>query len=114
MCCTTGSASWCLDNGLPEDALEYAVAAGDVVQAAGLVEKLAVPARRQGRVTTLLRWFGWLDDQGGIEGHPMVTVLATLIYAWLGRPVQADRWADVVDRWRDGGATWPDDPVVRA
>jgi LuxR family maltose regulon positive regulatory protein len=104
------AAGWCLRSGLPEEALEYAMAAGDVDLAAALVERLAVPARRQGRITTVQRWFQWLDDRGGIEGHPMLAVLAVLIYAWLGRPVETERWADVVDRWPEGGA----DPAVRA
>ncbi|HEY6278408.1 MAG TPA: AAA family ATPase [Streptosporangiaceae bacterium] len=108
------AAGWCLANGLPEEALEYSMAAGDVDAAAGLVEKLAVPARRQGRVTTLQRWFGWLADRGAIEGHPMVTVLAALIFAWMGRPIEAERWADAVDRWRYQDTEWPDEPSIQA
>jgi LuxR family transcriptional regulator, maltose regulon positive regulatory protein len=95
------AASWCLRNGLPEEALEYSIAAGDVDTVAGLVEKLAVPARRQGRIATLQRWFGWLDDRQGIGRHAMVTVLAALIYAWMGWPSEAERWADVIDGWQD-------------
>jgi LuxR family maltose regulon positive regulatory protein len=72
------AAGWCLANGLPEAALEYSMAAGDVGAAAGLAEKLAVPTHRKGRVTTIQRWFGWLEDRGGIEGHPMAAVLASL------------------------------------
>ena len=34
------AAGWCLDNDLPEEALEYSMAAGDVDTAARLVEKL--------------------------------------------------------------------------
>jgi LuxR family maltose regulon positive regulatory protein len=108
------AAAWCLDQDRPEEALEYSMAAGDVDTAAGLIGRLAVPARRQGRLTTLQRWFRWLDDRGGIERYPMVTVLAALIYAWMGRPAEADRWADVADRWWDGTATKPDDPAVMA
>ena len=77
--------------------------------AAGLVEKLAVPTRRQGRVTTLERWFGWLDNWDRIQAHPMVAVLAAMIYAWMGRPVEAERWADAVDRWQYGDVARPED-----
>jgi LuxR family maltose regulon positive regulatory protein len=108
------AASWCLRNGLPEEALEYFMAAGDVNMAARLIAELAVPVRRQGRITTLLRWLGWLDERGGIESHPMVTVLTTLIYAWLGRSAEAERWAVVVDRWRDGHGDRLGDLAVRA
>ena len=47
------AAGWCLENGLPEEALEYSMAAGDVDGAARLVGQLVVPAYRQGRVTTI-------------------------------------------------------------
>jgi LuxR family maltose regulon positive regulatory protein len=108
------AASWCSRNGVPEEALEYSMAAGDVDAAAGLVEKLAVPAHRQGRVPTVQRWFGWLEDRGGIEGHPMVTVLAALLSALTGRPVEAERWADAVDRWQYGDPARPGDPSTEA
>jgi len=108
------AALWCLRNGRPEEALGYSMAAEDVGAAAGLVEKLAVPAHRRGRVTTIQRWFGWLEDRGGIQGHPMAAVLASLLSALTGRPVEAGRWADVVDRWQYGDPARPDDPPTEA
>ena len=108
------AASWCLRNDLPEDALEYSIAAGDVDTAAGLVERLGVPTHRQGRFATLDRWFRWLEDRGGIEGHPMAAVLAALLSALTGRPAEAERWADVVDRWQYGDATRHDAPHAEA
>jgi LuxR family maltose regulon positive regulatory protein len=108
------AASWCLRNDLPEEALEYSIAAGDADAAAGLMEKLAVPAHRQGRVPTIQRWFGWLGDRGGIEGHPMAAVLASLLAALTGRPVEAERWADAVDRWQYGDPARPGDPSTGA
>jgi LuxR family transcriptional regulator, maltose regulon positive regulatory protein len=106
------AASWCVRNGWPEEALEYSMAAGDADAAAGLMEKLAVPAHRQGRVPTIQRWFGWLEDRGGIEGHPMAAVLAALLFALTGRPVEAGRWAGAVDRWQYGDR--PGDPSAEA
>jgi LuxR family transcriptional regulator, maltose regulon positive regulatory protein len=108
------AAGWCLRNGLPEEALEYSIAAGDASAAAGLVEKLAVPAHRQGRVTTIQQWFQWLEDQGGIEGKPMVAVLASLLSALTGRPADAERWADLVDRWQYEDPARSDDPPTEA
>ncbi len=108
------AAGWCLQNDLPEQALEYSIAAGDVDTAARLVAGLGVPAYRQGRVTTIQRWFRWLDERGGIEGHPMAAVLASLLAALTARPVDAERWADVVDRWQYGAAARPDDPAAEA
>jgi LuxR family maltose regulon positive regulatory protein len=108
------AAGWCVRNGRPEEALEYSMAAGDVEAAAGLMQKLAVPAHRQGRVPTIRRWFGWLEDRGGIEGHPMAALLASLLAALTGRPVEAERWAGAVDRWRYGDPARPDDPATEA
>ena len=108
------AAGWCLNNGMPEEALEYSMAAGDIDTAAGLTEKLVIPAHRQGRVPTVQRWLRWLEDRGGIEGHPMTAVLAALFCALTGRPVEADRWADVVDRWLYGDPARPDDPSTEA
>jgi LuxR family transcriptional regulator, maltose regulon positive regulatory protein len=64
------AADWCLRNGLPEEALEYSIAAADVKTAAHLVEKLCMPTYYQGRRATPQRWLQWLADQGGIDGHP--------------------------------------------
>ncbi len=108
------AAGWYLANGLPEEALEYSMAAGDTDMAAGLAEKLVVPAHRQGRVPTVQRWLGWLEDRGGIGGHPMVAVLAALFCALTGRPVEAERWADAVDRWQYGDPGRADDHATEA
>jgi LuxR family transcriptional regulator, maltose regulon positive regulatory protein len=108
------AADWCVKNGWPEEALEYSMAAGDADTAAGLVQKLAVPAQRQGRITTLQRWFGWLEERGGIEGHPMVAVMASIMSAMTARPVDAERLADAVDRWQYGDPARPGDPSAEA
>jgi len=106
------AAGWCLQNGLPDEALEYSIAAGDADTAARLVAGLGVPTYRQGRVTTVQRWFEWLDERGGIEAYPLLTVFASLLAALTTRPVEAERWADVVDRWQDGAR--PADPAAEA
>ena len=108
------AASWYVANGWPEKALGYSMAAGDAGAAAGLMGKLVVSAHRQGRLTTIQRWFRWLEDRGGIEGHPMAAVLASLFCALTGRPVEAERWADVVDRWQYGDPARADDPSTEA
>jgi LuxR family maltose regulon positive regulatory protein len=108
------AAGWCLDNGMPEEALEYCMAAGDVDGAARLMGQLTVPAYRQGRATTIQRWFGWLEDRDGMGGHPMTAVLAALFSAPMGRAVETERWADAVDRWQYGDPARPDDPSAEA
>jgi LuxR family transcriptional regulator, maltose regulon positive regulatory protein len=108
------AAAWHMGNGMPEEALEYSIAAGDVEMGARLVEELTLPAYRQGRVTTLRRWFRWLEDRGGIAGRPMAAVWAASLAALTGRPVEAERWAVAVDRWQYGSPARPDDPAAEA
>jgi LuxR family maltose regulon positive regulatory protein len=107
------AARWYLRSDLPEQALEYFMAAEDVSEASRLVEKLWMPTDRRGRVATVLRWLRWLEDRGGIEGHPILVVVAAFLCAWTGRPVEAERWADVVDDWYQDTAR-PDDPFTEA
>ena len=44
----------------------------------------------------------------------LAAVWAAILAARTGRPVEADRWADVVDRWQHQTETQPDSPVVAA
>jgi LuxR family maltose regulon positive regulatory protein len=108
------AARWCLRHGRPEEALEYFMAAGDVDAAASLVERLCLPTYRQGRVATLQRWFEWLDAERAIDGHPLAAVWASILAGQTGRPAEAERWADAVDRWQQGQSAWPVDPVAEA
>ena len=108
------AAGWCTRNDLPEAALEYSIAAGDVNTVAGLVEKIGVPVQRQGRAATLQRWLQWLEDQGGIEGHPTAAVMASMLFAMTARPVEAERLANAVDRWQYADPAPPEDPSAQA
>jgi LuxR family maltose regulon positive regulatory protein len=104
------AAAWCEANDRPEEALEYAMAAGDVDAAARLVQSLWLPAERQGRFVTLRRWFRWLEERDGIARYPMVAVSAALLAAETGRPAEAERWADTVDSWQYGDSSRPERP----
>jgi LuxR family maltose regulon positive regulatory protein len=108
------AADWCQRNGLLEEALEYSIASGDVDMAARLVERLWHPASRQGRTATLQRWSRWLDERGGIEKHPLAAIQASLTNLRIGRPTEADRWADKADRSLHQDEIRPDDPATEA
>ena len=109
------AAGWCARNDLPEDALEYTIAVGDVdMAAAGLPEEWGVRAYRQGKTAAVQRWLRWLQDRGGTEGHPMVAVLAGFLSAVTGRAAEAERWADMADHWQYGEASRPDDAAAEA
>jgi len=94
------AAAWYLEHDLPEKALEYSILAGDVDRVARLVQTLWRPVYIRGRTATLQRWFSWLDDRDGIEGRPLVAMNAAFLAEMTGHPVQAERWADAVDRWQ--------------
>ena len=111
------AAAWCEANDRPEEALEYAMAAGNVDAAARLVQSLWLPTDRQGRFVTLQRWFRWLEERDGITRYPVVAVSAAIVAAETGRPAEAERWADTVDSWQYGDSSRlerPDDPVTEA
>lgn len=44
----------------------------------------------------------------------MAAVLASLLSVLTARPADAERWADLVDRWQYGDAARPDDPAAEA
>ena len=108
------AAAWYLRHDRPEEALEYAMAAGDVDTVARLVEGLWRPAYWQARIITLQRWFGWLDDRGGFEDHPRAAAYAALLALATGRAAGAERMADAVDRWRSQDAARAGDHYIAA
>jgi LuxR family maltose regulon positive regulatory protein len=108
------AADWSLHNGLTEEALEYLMAAAAAGGAARRAEELWLPVYRRGRFATLKRWFQWLEEHGEIEKHPMLAVASSIICAITDRPAEAERWADVVDRWQSADGARADDPAADA
>ena len=108
------AAGWCLENGLPEEALEYSMVAEDVDAAAGLAARLTVRTRRQGRVATVQRWLQWLDERGAIDQQLMLAALAGVVSALAGRAAEAERCADAADRLQDRDTARPDDASAEA
>jgi LuxR family transcriptional regulator, maltose regulon positive regulatory protein len=92
------AAQWCEDNGEPDGALEHWMQAGDTDAVAGLAGVLAFPAYQHGRVATVERWFGWLEDRGAMKTRPSVAVMAAMVAAMTGKPAEAERWARIAER----------------
>jgi LuxR family transcriptional regulator, maltose regulon positive regulatory protein len=91
------AAAWYEANGLPEDAVEHALAAGDADRVAGHVLELMSPAWASGRVDTVLRWMEWLSGHPSDRYHAAVMAHGSLIYALLGRASEAEQLAGVAE-----------------
>ena len=94
----TRAATWYEANDLPEPAIDHAQRAGDADRVARLVLRIASPVWASGRVDTVLRWMEWFSDLGRLERQPVVAVHGALIFALVGRPGDAERWAEAAQR----------------
>jgi LuxR family transcriptional regulator, maltose regulon positive regulatory protein len=92
------AAAWYEANGLPELAIDHAREAGDTDRVARLVLDVMNPVWASGRADTVLRWIEWFEDKNLIERYPAVAVHGALIFALLGRPAKAERWAAAAER----------------
>ena len=92
------AAAWFEANAMPEAAIEHAQAAGDYDRVARLVLELQQPVWAGGRVETVLRWMEWLRDVTAAEHFGAIAVHGSLIFALLGKPSEAERWAAAVER----------------
>jgi len=104
------AAAWYERNGRPEEAVEYSIAAGDADTAARLAEKIWMNVYFT-KPATAERWLEWLEKRDAVKGHPVIAAMASLLYQMMGRPVESERWADVLDRWQFGDPDWPGDPA---
>ncbi|HVG65137.1 MAG TPA: LuxR C-terminal-related transcriptional regulator [Actinomycetota bacterium] len=93
-----GAAAWYEANGLPELAIDHAQAAGDTDRVARLVLEVMQPVWASGRADTVLGWMEWFEQRNMIERYPGVAVHGALIFALLGRPAKAERWAAAAER----------------
>jgi LuxR family maltose regulon positive regulatory protein len=92
------AAAWCEANGLPEMAIDHAQQAGDADEVARLALGVMQPVWAQGRVDTVLRWMQWFEQRNLVARYPAVAVHGALLFALLGRPIQAERWAAAAER----------------
>ena len=92
------AAAWFEANTMPEVAIEHAHLAGDYDRVARLILQLQQPVWASGRVETVLRWMEWLRDVTSAEHYGAIAVHGSLIFALLGRPAEAERWAASAER----------------
>jgi LuxR family maltose regulon positive regulatory protein len=102
------AAQWHERNGAPGEALGYWMQAGEPDAAARLVGTLTFPAYQGGRVATVERWFGWLEDHGAMEDYPAVAVMAAMVHALTGKPADAERRARIAEHAAAAVTSLPD------
>jgi LuxR family maltose regulon positive regulatory protein len=89
---------WCVANGELEAAFGYAQQAEDVDGAARLFEQCGPLVYQSGRVATTERWLGWLEEHGAMERNAAVAALGAAVASTWGRPAEAERLADAMER----------------
>jgi len=92
------AAVWFEANAMPEAAIDHAQAAGDYDRVARLILDLQNPVWASGRVETVRRWMEWLRDVTSAEYYGAIAAHGSLIFALLGEPAEAERWAVAAER----------------
>lgn len=86
--------SWHIDAGLPEPALEYAMAADDLTQAAALANRLIQPAHNMGRKETIERWLTWFEGRGDVAIDTQLAAQAAMYFSTAGDLPMTEQWLD--------------------
>jgi LuxR family maltose regulon positive regulatory protein len=107
------AAAWFEANGMPEAAIDYAYAAGDYDRVARLILELQQPVWASGRIKTVLRWMEWLGGVPSAEHYGAIASHGSLIFALLGQPAEAERWAAAAERASSTGIL-PDGSTMEA
>jgi LuxR family transcriptional regulator, maltose regulon positive regulatory protein len=107
------AAAWFEANSMPEQAIGHAQAAGDYDRVARLILELQQPVWASGRVETVLRWMEWIRDVTSAEHYGAIAVHGSLIFALLGQPSEAERWAAAAERASSAGIL-PDGSTTEA
>jgi LuxR family maltose regulon positive regulatory protein len=107
------AAAWFEANAMPEAAIGHAQAAEDYDRVARLILELQQPVWASGRVETVTRWMEWIRDITSAEHYGAIAAHGSLIFALLGQPSEAERWAAAAERASPGGIL-PDGSTTEA
>jgi LuxR family maltose regulon positive regulatory protein len=91
------AATWFEAHGAPELAIEHAYLAGEGEAFGRLVLEAMQPVWASGQIDTVLHWMEHLGRQTPAAHTPGMIAHGALIFALLGRPGDAERWAAVAE-----------------
>ena len=92
------AAQWCEENGMPEDAIEYAFAGEDVERAARVVLGCWRPTLESGRLDTARKWIERIEEAGLLERYPAIAIQGAWTQGMAGHAVEAERLVAVAER----------------
>jgi LuxR family maltose regulon positive regulatory protein len=94
------AAAWCGDNGLVEDAIEYAAAAPDATMVADLLAEHHMEFIWSGRIEQYLGWINWLSPDALVQ-QPILPAAGAQASLLAGRPeLETQRLLALADRAR--------------
>jgi LuxR family maltose regulon positive regulatory protein len=105
------AAAWFEANGEPDRAIDHAYMAGNTADFARLVLAAMQSVWASGQIDTVLDWMERLGRQAPAPHAPAMIAHGALIFALLGRPGDAERWAAVAES-HPSTATLPDGSTV--
>jgi LuxR family transcriptional regulator, maltose regulon positive regulatory protein len=90
------AADWCRENGFPEEAIAYALEAGDFEMAAQLLENAAREFIMRSEYHTLLNWMTKLPDDA-FSKHPSLATTNAFVLANMGQIEAAETWLNRIE-----------------
>jgi LuxR family transcriptional regulator, maltose regulon positive regulatory protein len=107
------AAAWFEANAMPEAAIGHAQAAGDYDRVARLILEMQQRVWASGRVETVLGWMKWIRDITSAEHYGAIAAHGSLLFALMGQPGEAERWAAAAERASPAGIL-PDGSTIEA
>jgi LuxR family maltose regulon positive regulatory protein len=98
------AADWLEAHEDPGGAIEHAWEADDPERVARLLATHALSLYECGRASAVIPSLDRFDDRGLVDSYPLVGVVAAWIFAFQGRPADAERMLDAAERSTNGVA----------
>ncbi|REJ04826.1 LuxR family transcriptional regulator [Microbacterium bovistercoris] len=94
------AAEWYESAGMPSEAIDQLLSAGERERSVRMVAERAQSAYQAGQIAALERWMSALGEKA-IRSYPPLLVLAGLRAVLDGNAPEADRWANIIEQTED-------------